>query len=137
MKKNIKDYWNKFYNKKIIFKESSFARFVFKKFPSTKKKKLVDVGCGNGRDSFYFNKKGYDVTGLDLSNSAIQNNSLFKNNYLNFNRFDIEKNSTSKKFDIIYSRFFIHALSEKGEKKFIKFINKTKKNNTFVCLEFR
>ena len=29
-KKKIISYWNTYYNKKIKFKESSFARFVFK-----------------------------------------------------------------------------------------------------------
>ena len=31
------------------------------------KSKLLDVACGKGRHSIYFNKKGIDVTGIDLS----------------------------------------------------------------------
>ena len=29
--------------------------------------KILDFGCGSGRDSFYFYKLGYDVTSLDGS----------------------------------------------------------------------
>ena len=60
-----------------------------------------------------------------------------KNKNLSFSKFDIENDTTTKKFDIIYSRFFIHALTEKGEIKLIKLIKKIKKKYTSVFLEFR
>ncbi len=56
------EYWNKFYDKKIINKESTFAKFTYKKIKK-QKGKILDIGCGNGRDSFFFNQKGYNVTG--------------------------------------------------------------------------
>lgn len=136
-KKKIISYWNTYYNKKIRFKESSFARFVLKYIGKSKMKKIIDIGCGNGRDSIYFSKKGHLVTGIDISETAITNNSILKNKNLSFLKFDIENDTTSKKFDIIYSRFFIHALSENGEKKLIQLINKIKKKNSYVFLEFR
>ena len=136
-KKKIISYWNNYYNKKIKFKESSFARFVFKFIGRSNNKRLIDIGCGNGRDSFFFSKKGYSVTGIDISNTAIQNNSIIEDKNLSFLKFDVENDTISKKFDIIYSRFFIHALSEKGEKKLIQLINKIKTKNTYIFLEFR
>ncbi|QJW56926.1 Ubiquinone biosynthesis O-methyltransferase [Serratia plymuthica] len=33
--------------------------------------KLHDLGCGGGRHLFYFNERGFDVTGSDLSENAI------------------------------------------------------------------
>ena len=29
--------------------------------------RILDVGCGSGRDSAYFSKKGFEVTAIDLS----------------------------------------------------------------------
>jgi len=52
-----KYYWNTFYKNFLINKESSFARFVYKKIKTKKVNKLLDVGCGNGRDTFFFLKK--------------------------------------------------------------------------------
>jgi len=71
------EYWNKFYDKKIINKESTFAKFTYKKIKK-QKGKILDIGCGNGRDSFFFNQKGYNVTGIDISKKAIQKNSKIK-----------------------------------------------------------
>jgi ubiquinone/menaquinone biosynthesis C-methylase UbiE len=33
--------------------------------------KVIDLGCGEGRDSIYLAKHGFDVTGVDISVSAI------------------------------------------------------------------
>jgi SAM-dependent methyltransferase len=34
--------------------------------------KILDIGCGSGRDAEYFVSKGLDVTGIDLSNRFIE-----------------------------------------------------------------
>ena len=57
MKKN--NYWNNFYLKFKLSKPTKFAIFVRKNFVKSGKKKLIDIGCGNGRDSFFFSKKGF------------------------------------------------------------------------------
>ncbi len=33
--------------------------------------KLLDLGCGRGRNSFFFARKGFDVVGVDISDVAI------------------------------------------------------------------
>ena len=137
-KKTLINYWETYYGKNSKFKESSFARFVFNKIKDKKKyKNLVDIGCGNGRDSVFFNKKKLDVLGIDISTSAIKKNSLRSNKKLRFKNFDVEKDIMSKKFDLIYSRFFIHAINEKAENNLLKLIKKIKKKGTLIFLEFR
>ena len=136
MKKNLLiNYWDTYYKSNKKIKESSFARFVIKKID--KNSKIIDIGCGNGRDSFFFSKNDLKVTAIDISNNAIKNNSLKSNKNLKFLKFDIEKNTMSKKFDVIYCRFFVHAISEKNENKLITLIKKIKKKNTLAFFEFR
>jgi tellurite methyltransferase len=139
MKKNLLiKYWNSFYKKNTNYNESSFARFIFKKFKIIKRKKIIDIGCGNGRDSFFFWKKNLDVTGLDISKLAIKNNSSFSNKNLKFLKHDINKKIFLKdKYDYIYSRFFLHAISQIDEKNLLNFINLIKKKNTYCFFEFR
>ena len=136
-KKTLINYWNNFYGGKKKFRESSFARFVLKKIKKRKNLKIIDIGCGNGRDSFFFSKKKFYVTGIDISNKAIKENMTNENKYLKFLRFDIEKNKLNKKFDIIYIRFFLHAINTNGEKNLLNLIKNISKKGSLVFFEFR
>ena len=61
-----KNYWEKIYSKKKQLRQpSNFAKFIYKKFLRKRKKpKLIDIGCGNARDAFFFylkkNKSDWD-----------------------------------------------------------------------------
>jgi tellurite methyltransferase len=59
-----KNYWKEFYKTKPKFKESSFARFIADHL----KGDIVDLGCGNGRDTYFFIKKGKKCVGVDQVN---------------------------------------------------------------------
>ena len=45
-----------------------------------------------------------------------------------------KKNKMNKKFDYIYCRFFLHAISENGENKLIELIKKIKTKGTIIFL---
>ena len=46
--------------------------------------RILDVACGKGRHSIYLNKKGYKVTGYDLSEESISYDKQFENDRLEF-----------------------------------------------------
>ena len=60
---SIKNYWDIYYKKEKFQKESNFAKYIFSKYLKKKIKKnsfkfnLIDIGCGDGRDSFFLIKK--------------------------------------------------------------------------------
>ena len=135
-KKNLIKYWDKFYSSRLIKKESTFAKFTYKKI-QLKKARILDIGCGNGRDSFFFNKKGFSVLGIDISKKIIDKNSKNSFENLQFKKFDIEKNILKDYFDIIYCRFFLHAINKIQEDKLITLIKNVKKEKTLVFFEFR
>ena len=135
-KKVLIKYWNKFYKKNSITKESTFAKFTYKKIVN-KAGKILDIGCGNGRDSNYFNKKGFQVTGIDISQKAIQKNSKNKIKNLSFKKFDIGRDKIKDKFDIIYCRFFVHTVDELLEDKLIRLIKNSHKKSGMAFFEFR
>ena len=67
-------YWNNFYSEKIPPKFSSnFAEFVESKFKK-KIKQIIDLGCGNGRDTIYFSKKKIQCIGIDKSEIVMKKN---------------------------------------------------------------
>jgi len=46
--------------------------FLEKEFSYDKSLKIIDVGCGTGRHSIELTRRGYSVTGIDLSESQLQ-----------------------------------------------------------------
>ena len=131
-----KTYWDNFYKIFTFEKPSNFARFVKKKIK--KSSSILDIGCGNGRDTFFFIKYFSNTVGIDKSIIAIKYNKLkFKNNFFHI---DICKKNNfffTEKFDNIYARFFLHAISEKDQEIFFSNIKKLSKKNTMIFLEFR
>ena len=76
----MSSFWNYFYKKKnSVSSASNFAKFCIKNY-IIKNSKLLEIGCGNGRDAFYFCKKSIFVTALDKSKEVIQLNKLKNEN---------------------------------------------------------
>lgn len=46
--------------------------FIEKEIHHDKTKKILDIGCGTGRHSMELAKRGYSVTGIDLSEAQLQ-----------------------------------------------------------------
>jgi SAM-dependent methyltransferase len=127
-------FWNSYYKKKRTPKISSkFAKFIFKNFLKKERHEfsLFDVGCGNGRDTFFFLQKKINCIGIDKSQIAISKNKdknkKYNKNFINadFSLFLFDEH-TKKKFSI-YSRFTLHTLNQKEENQFIKKIYNSKK----------
>ena len=131
-----KFYWNSFYKRaSTVGKPSDFSRFVLKKIKKTPGF-LLDIGCGNGRDTFFFLQNKINATGYDRSSLVIKKNNKLKKS---FSQLDFCKSEINLKnnIDFFYARFFLHAISSIEEEIFFRNI----KNNThFSCqifLEFR
>lgn len=136
------DYWNDFYNNtsNAIDRPSEFAIFV-EKILSGKCNQILDIGCGNLRDTQFFKLLGYDVIGIDqadVSNIADDHNIKFFQvdvNQINFS--NIEKKFIAQDgCYIAYARFFLHAIKDEVSDKLIKKIIKNIKIKA-ICLEFR
>ena len=111
--KGLINYWDEYYIKDNIPSfPSPFAKYVGNKLGT--KQTILEIGCGNGRDSKFFASLGHQVTGLDRSSKAIELcKKLYSCESLEFffgTITDIAK-INKKKFDLIYSRFVFHAMS--------------------------
>ena len=77
-----------------------------KYFPRAQEKSALDVGCGTGTTAFHMARLGFDVTGVDLSATAIDmGRTLAKEQNLDIefvtgDVLDLE--ALGKKFDLIY-----------------------------------
>ena len=70
---------------------ADFIDTITEYFHFKKDQKALDAGCGRGRHAIYFNKKGLDITGIDLSPENIAYAKSMENSTLHFQEHDIRK----------------------------------------------
>ena len=115
-------HWDEYYKKDNAPSfPSPFAEYVANKLNT--QQNILEIGCGNGRDSRFFSSKCHQVTGLDRSGKAIELcKSLYSEEPIEFffgAITDIAK-TNKKKYDLIYTRFVIHAMSLSEELEMLK-----------------
>jgi cyclopropane fatty-acyl-phospholipid synthase-like methyltransferase len=66
---------------------------------------VLDLGCGAGRHSRHLASKGFDVTGIDLSERSISLAKRFESKQLRFHRHDMRNPYWGLRFDMICSFF--------------------------------
>lgn len=132
-------YWNEYYKKEIAPNEpSKFAKDIIGYLKEGKK--IVELGCGNGRDAIFFSENKINVLAIDQSESSIKNlSNKYKNNNIEFICDDFIKSNRLKesKFDYVYSRFTIHSISEEEEDVLLHRIYTTLKDDGLLLIEVR
>lgn len=142
-------HWQEFYSSPIFQEElllpSQFGAFVSNEI--ARNSLIIDVGCGNGRDSLYFGRHGFTVIGIDRSEKAISlckknapKNCLFMCCDLSAVDFKTQLDdypNTENKNVIIYSRFFLHAIDRQLQRTFLSEASSLQKKNLKCFLEFR
>ena len=110
--KKVQNYWDHYYQKKkSIFTNSDFSKFVNTYL--TENSSIIDLGCGDGRDSIFFSKNKIYTEGFDISAKAIQANKKYENKFLKFSVIDIDNiKELNKTYDFAYCRFLFHAINE-------------------------
>lgn len=105
----------------------------------SKKDKILEIGCGEGRDAIYLLDNGYNVFAVDYSESAINKcKSLSKNKYNeNFKQFDLIKDTLNERFKFIYSIAVLHMfVLDEHRDKFLAFIREHLEEDglAFICI---
>ena len=100
--------------------------------------RLLDIACARGRHSVYLNKKGYDVTGIDLSNASIKFAQQFENENLQFYVHDMRNAFYINYFNIAFNLFtsFGYFETEKDHVKALKAFNKSLKKSGILVLDY-
>lgn len=100
--------------------------------------RILDIACGRGRHSIYLNKKGYDVTGIDLSEQSIKFAQQFEQKHLHFFVHDMRKLSFINYFDIAMNLFtsFGYFDTEKDHVNALKAFRKSIKDDGTVVIDY-
>lgn len=94
---------------------------IMKILPPIRPYRVLDIGCGEGKDAVFFAKCGYAVTAFDLSKQGIEKaEKLARYNKVDvrFFRGDIFDYRPEAEYDIIFSSGVLHFLSRARRKEF-------------------
>tara|TARA_B100001250_G_C19790374_1_gene786203 strand:- start:397 stop:1023 length:627 start_codon:yes stop_codon:yes gene_type:complete len=137
-----KKYWNRFYREdEVTIESSDFSKFCANYY--TKECGcIIDLGCGNGRDTFFFLRQNIDSIGIDQSEIVIKENNK-KSSKIELDSPFVIGDFSNIDFDSIcdgphsvYSRFTLHAINYDEEEKLFKHLLSSK-NLKYLFIEVR
>lgn len=135
---NYIEYWESLYNREFFFGSgpTKLAKYAEGILGKSKGNKILEVGCGQGRDAIHFAQLGYDVDAFDISHNAIKSikNQKEKLNLKNLNviSHDCGKEFVfeNKKFDFVYSNLALQFFELEILDSILKEISRVLKNKS-------
>jgi SAM-dependent methyltransferase len=119
------DYWDDYYAARatpVRRLPSQFATFVAGELDQ--RHRVIELGCGDGRDAMFFASYGHDVVGVEASHTAVEACRLLAGNLgeaasFIVSRIDEPGLAARVRGDggprVVYARFFLHAITETEE----------------------
>lgn len=110
--------------RRLGYEKSDIVTEIIQKYGISKESTVLEIGCGEGRDSVHLLENGYNLLATDVSSEAVSYcKSLYKEFSDRFSVLDAVKGTLDKKFDYIYSVAVIHMLvADEDRKAFYSFI---------------
>ena len=110
---------------------------LIKLCPPTENTKVLDIGCGEGKDAVFMAEKGYDVTAFDLTENGIRKTiALAHKRGVKVNAYvdDINTFETDEQYDIIFSTGTVQYIFDENKETFFKKLEKITKPNGIVFI---
>ena len=138
--------WDKIYSDASAFfgeDPSDFAQKCYSYFKKYGVKRILELGCGQGRDTIFFASNGFDVHAIDASKVAIENINQKKgqkNISLDLRHFKARQSLPydSSYFDAVYSHMFYNMrFTDEELRSLFKESNRVLKNNGLLYFSVR
>lgn len=130
------DYYHILYKNRDKKEAEFFINNLIKKLKIKKKSKILDLACGVGRHSFYLNKKGMNVIGIDNSENNIKKAKKFENKFLKFKKKEMTEDY-GQVFDFIFNLFTSFGyINEKHNFNTFKSINNSLVNHGILVIDY-
>jgi SAM-dependent methyltransferase len=139
-------YWNRYYggsaHRPMV--PSQFAAFVAGEL--SEPHRVVDVGCGTGRDALFFSHVGHRVVGIDGSESAIEvaqaeaaaTGSTAEFICASITDADLpDRIALGEGPRVVYARFFVHALTEAEQASLLDLAAVVTRQGDILATEYR
>ena len=130
------DYYHILYKNRDKKEAEFFINNLIKKLKIKKNSKILDLACGVGRHSFYLNKKGMNVIGIDNSENNIKKAKKFENKILKFKKKEMTEDY-GQEFDFIFNLFTSFGyINEKHNLNTFKSINNSLINHGILVIDY-
>ena len=131
-------YYHLLYKNRDEKEAQVFIDNLIEKLQLKKGSKLIDIACGKGRHATYFNKKGMNVVGVDLSPNSIASAKQNENNNLQFSVHDMREVFKENHFDIVTNLFtsFGYFENKDDEQKAINAMVENLKSDGVLIIDF-
>jgi SAM-dependent methyltransferase len=99
-------YYDMFYSKLFDYQaDCDLLERIFKKHCGFAVRSILDIGCGTGNHDFILAERGYNVTGVDLSENMIRiaRRKVGRRRNPVFYRMDMRKVTINRKFDAVFA----------------------------------
>ncbi|MBQ7774699.1 MAG: methyltransferase domain-containing protein [Lachnospiraceae bacterium] len=103
-------------------KPNNLCYEIMQLMPPTKPYRVLDIGCGEGKDAVFLARNGYIVTAFDLAETGLEKaKRLAKANRVevDFFRADVNDFVPQAEFDIIFSSGVFHYIEAEQRKRLI------------------
>ncbi|MDA8708164.1 class I SAM-dependent methyltransferase [Hellea sp.] len=144
-------YWEQFYKRNGLSVPSQFCAMVATEI--SPEPCVVELGCGNGRDSLYFASRQHQVCAVDMSHEAVKSCSeaaadmgldtvQFMQGDLSNSEdlqrlFEAARDMTQAGDVVCYSRFVMHSINQDQEDLFLTNLSAVMKSGEKIYFEFR
>lgn len=108
--KKYANFYDQLYEDKDYEKECKFIKQIFETYSTEKITSVLDLGCGTGSHALIFADMGYEVTGMDQSETMLEiarTKAAEKDKDITFRKQDIRHLDLSQKFDAAVAMFAV------------------------------
>jgi SAM-dependent methyltransferase len=141
------DYWDAYYATRatpVRKLPSQFATFVAGELD--RPYRIIELGCGDGRDAMFFATYGHEVVGVDASHTAVEACRVLAGSLgeaASFIVSRIDEPGLAARIRgangprLVYARFFLHAITEAEEESLLELAAAVTDPDDLLAVEYR
>ncbi len=131
-------YYHILYTHRDVNEATFFIDHLISFLKPVKKAQMLDLACGRGRHSVYLHQKGFDVTGVDLSEENIRYAKAFEENGLRFYMHDMRDLLSTNSYDYVFNLFTSFGYFERDteNERVIRNVSKSLRSGGYLLLDF-
>ncbi|MBC7232370.1 MAG: class I SAM-dependent methyltransferase [Chloroflexi bacterium] len=136
------NYYDLLYKDKDYEAECDFLEQIFERFCNRRPRTVLDVGCGTGGHAIPLARRGYEVTGIDVSEAMIaiaRQKAEREGLSITFHVTKMENLELDQRFDVVISMFnaINYVISDEGLREIFTNIHRHLTSDGLFLFDFR